>query len=34
VDMGHNFGGASIAEDSIIIQLQQANKTVRPLNIA
>jgi GPI ethanolamine phosphate transferase 3 subunit O len=30
VDMGYNFGGASIAEDSIILQLQQANKTVRP----
>jgi phosphatidylinositol glycan class O len=29
VDIGHNFGGASIAEDSIIQQLQQANKTVR-----
>ncbi len=29
VDIGYNFGGASIAEDSIIQQLQQANKTVR-----
>jgi len=29
VDIGFNFGGASIAEDSIIQQLQQANKTVR-----
>jgi hypothetical protein len=32
VDMGHNFGGTSIAEDSIILQLQQANKTVRTSN--
>ena len=30
VDIGHNFGGASIAEDSIIQQLQRANKTVCP----
>jgi GPI ethanolamine phosphate transferase 3 subunit O len=30
IDVGYNFGGASIAEDSIILQLQQANKTVRP----
>jgi hypothetical protein len=29
VDIGHNFGGASIAEDSIIQQLQLANRTVR-----
>ena len=29
VDIGHNFGGSSIAEDSIIQQLQLANKTVR-----
>ena len=29
IDVGYNFGGASIAEDSIIQQLQQANKTVR-----
>ncbi|KAI0298191.1 hypothetical protein BC826DRAFT_1103125 [Russula brevipes] len=28
VDIGFNFGGASIAEDSIIQQLQQANKTI------
>ncbi|KAI0299999.1 hypothetical protein B0F90DRAFT_1725887 [Multifurca ochricompacta] len=28
VDIGHNFGGASIAEDSIIQQLQKANKTI------
>ncbi|KAI9442126.1 hypothetical protein H4582DRAFT_2126711 [Lactarius indigo] len=28
VDIGHNFGGASIAEDSIIQQLQRANKTI------
>ncbi|KAI0263618.1 hypothetical protein BC834DRAFT_938601 [Gloeopeniophorella convolvens] len=28
VDIGHNFGGASIAEDSIVQQLQQANKTI------
>lgn len=30
VDIGHNFGGASIAEDSIIQQLQRANRTVCP----
>jgi len=30
VDIGQNFGGASIAEDSIIQQLQRANKTVCP----
>jgi phosphatidylinositol glycan class O len=30
VDIGYNFGGASIEEDSIIQQMQQANKTVRP----
>lgn len=30
VDIGHNFGGASITEDSIIQQLQRANKTVCP----
>jgi phosphatidylinositol glycan class O len=29
VDIGHNFGGSSIGEDSIIQQLQLANKTVR-----
>jgi phosphatidylinositol glycan class O len=29
VDLGFNFGGASIAEDSIVQQLRQANKTVR-----
>jgi len=29
VDMGHNFGGASIAEDSIVKQLTLANKSVR-----
>jgi predicted AlkP superfamily pyrophosphatase or phosphodiesterase len=29
VDVGYNFGGASIAEDSVIQQLQRANKTVR-----
>ncbi|KAH9995319.1 hypothetical protein BJV77DRAFT_1059736 [Russula vinacea] len=28
VDIGHNFGGASIAEDSIIQQLQLANKSI------
>ncbi|KAI0272081.1 hypothetical protein BGY98DRAFT_1002678 [Russula aff. rugulosa BPL654] len=28
VDIGHNFGGSSIAEDSIIQQLQLANKTI------
>ena len=28
VDMGHNFGGSSIAEDSIIHQPRVANKTV------
>ena len=31
VDIGYNFGGASIEEDSIIQQLHQANKTVRLL---
>jgi len=29
VDIGYNFGGASIEEDSIIQQLHRANKTVR-----
>ncbi len=29
LDIGYNFGGALIGEDSIIQQLQQANKTVR-----
>jgi len=29
VDIGYNFGGASIEEGSVIQQLQQANKTVR-----
>jgi phosphatidylinositol glycan class O len=29
VDIGFNFGGASIAEDSIIQQLRQVNKAVR-----
>ncbi|THH13564.1 hypothetical protein EW146_g6676, partial [Bondarzewia mesenterica] len=28
VDMGHNFGGSSIAEDSIIQQLRMANKSI------
>jgi phosphatidylinositol glycan class O len=28
MDIGYNFGGALIGEDSIIQQLQQANKTV------
>ncbi|KAH9964322.1 alkaline-phosphatase-like protein, partial [Lactifluus volemus] len=28
VDMGYNFGGASITEDSIILQLRQANKNI------
>jgi hypothetical protein len=28
MDIGYNFGGMSIEEDSIIQQLQQANKTV------
>jgi phosphatidylinositol glycan class O len=29
IDIGYNFGGASIEEDSMIQQLRQANKTVR-----
>ncbi|KAI9513378.1 hypothetical protein F5148DRAFT_1155355 [Russula earlei] len=28
IDIGYNFGGASIAEDSIIQQLRQANRTI------
>ena len=28
VDIGYNFGGASIEEDSVIQQLHQANKTM------
>ena len=29
VDIGYNFGGASMEEDSVIQQLHQANKTMR-----
>ena len=29
IDIGYNFGGASIEEDSVIQQLHQANKTLR-----